>query len=127
MANYHLVVWGTPQTNRLLQRLADSNETRGPIRWTQSTLSVGERRFDVESHIPMAICPNPFSSAKYLVINSGPTFRQAHDRTNSLQNPHLPDWAVLATDTWPDAEKQGRIVATGFFDDQWQVDPALTW
>jgi hypothetical protein len=67
------------------------------------------------------IYPNPQASTYYLVINSGPTFREAHDRTNSLQNPKLPDWAIVDITTPPDAEKPGKIMAAAFFDEAWKV------
>jgi hypothetical protein len=55
------------------------------------------------------------------VINSGLTFREAHDRTNSLQNPKLPDWAILDITQPPSAESAGKVVAADFFDEFWQV------
>ncbi|WP_156345567.1 hypothetical protein [Verrucomicrobium spinosum] len=57
------------------------------------------------------------------MINSGLTFREAHDRTNSLQNPKLPDWAVIDITTPPDAERAGNVVDAGFFDASWKVAP----
>ena len=69
----------------------------------------------------MMIYPNPLNPKKYVVLNSGPTFREAHDRTNSLQNPKLGDWAIIDVTQPPDAESPGRIVAAGFFDERWQV------
>jgi hypothetical protein len=56
-----------------------------------------------------------------VVINSGLTFREGHDRTNSLQNPKLPDWAILDITQAPNAETAGKVVAADFFDDRWQV------
>ena len=58
---------------------------------------------------------------KYVVLNSGPTHREGHDRTNSLQNPKLPDWAIVDLRQVPDALLPGKIVATGFFDESWKL------
>ncbi len=128
MQNYHLVVWGDPQSNSLLKKILDADVARGgPLRWSSEEVAVGQRKYAVQSHIPLAIRPNPFSFNKYVVINSGPTFRQAHDRTNSLQNPHLPDWAVISLDSPPSAESAGRVAAAGFFDDNWNIDANLSW
>jgi hypothetical protein len=55
-----------------------------------------------------------------VVLNSGPTFREGHDRTNSLQNPKLPDWAVVDLATPPDAQTPGKVVDAGFFDEEWK-------
>jgi hypothetical protein len=60
---------------------------------------------------------------KYVVLNSGVTFREAHDRTNSLQNPKLPDWAVIDLSQPPDAATPGRIAAADFFDEEWKLAP----
>ena len=67
------------------------------------------------------IYPNPLNPTKYVVINSGPTFREGHDRTNSLQNPKLPDWAVIDLSQPPDELAPGRIAAADFFDEDWQL------
>lgn len=67
------------------------------------------------------VYPNPQHRQKYIVVNSGPTFREAHDRTNSLQNPKLPDWAVVDISQAPSASAPGRIVAADFFDEQWRL------
>jgi hypothetical protein len=45
--------------------------------------------------VPQMIYPSPFGAGRYVLLNSGTTFREAHDTTNSMQNPKLPDWAVV--------------------------------
>jgi hypothetical protein len=67
------------------------------------------------------IYPNPDNAPRYMVLNSGPTFREAHDRSNSLQTPKLPDWAVIDLSQPPDDKVPGKIAAAGFFDEQWQL------
>jgi hypothetical protein len=67
------------------------------------------------------IYPNPLNPQKYVVLNSGPTFREGHDRTNSLQNPKLGDWALIDLAEPPSATAPGRIVAAGVFDEKWQL------
>jgi predicted esterase len=119
LLKYHLVAWGTPETNRFLNILA-SPASGSPIRWTKDEVRVGERSFDAAHHIPVFVYPR---GDKYLVVNSGPTFREGHDRTNSLQNPKLPDWAVIDLRQPPDDLTPGRIVAADFFDEQWQLKP----
>jgi hypothetical protein len=66
------------------------------------------------------IFPNPLNPNRYVVLNSGLTFREGHDKTNSQQNPKLPDWAVIGLDRDPDALAPGRIAAAGFFDEAWK-------
>jgi len=50
-----------------------------------------------------------------------PTFREAHDKNNSLQNPHLPDWALIDVTTPPNDQWPGKIVDADFFDEHWKV------
>jgi hypothetical protein len=55
-----------------------------------------------------------------VLINSGPTFREGHDRTNSLQNPKLPDWAIIDIRTPSSDTAPGRIANAGFFNEFWR-------
>jgi len=91
-----------------------------PLTWTEDWVKVGDAEWSAAEHVLVAIYPNPWVPTKYIVLNSGPTFRAAHDRTNSLQNPQLPDWALIGLDELPSAERPGRIGAAGFFDESWQ-------
>jgi len=117
--NYHLVCWGTPETNVILQRSMDGL----PLDWNSAQVAIGDRAFDAENHVPLMIYPNPLNSDRYLVVNSGPTFRELHDRTNSLQNPKLPDWAIIDLRQLPDGQSPGKVAAAQFFDEQWNVKP----
>jgi hypothetical protein len=49
------------------------------------------------------------------------SFREAHDRTNSLQNPKLPDLSVLDLDQPADAQSAGRVLQAEFYDEQWRL------
>ena len=117
MAKYHVVVWGDSESNKLLARLS---KAKLPVTWNKSSVRVGQETWSGDKHVPVAIMPNPESPNRYLVINSGLTFRDAHDKTNSLQNPQLPDWAVIDITTPRSASAPGKIAAAGFFDDQWK-------
>jgi hypothetical protein len=113
----HLICWGDPTSNSILRKVAN----RLPLARKDGTLRLGSQHFDPALHLPLAISPNPLNPSKYLVQNSGPTHREAHDRTNSLQNPKLGDWAIVDVRAAPDAERPGRVVAAGFFDELWQL------
>lgn len=126
--NYHLVVWGTPDSNRLLARiLASDTMADSPIRWNDGSIQVGQKSGDANACVLLGIYPNPLATDKYVVFNSGPTFRQAHDRTNSLQNPHLPDWAIVSVSQPPTGTLPGKILSTGFFDSNWQFASETSW
>jgi hypothetical protein len=124
IARYHLVVWGDPASNAVLRRALNQPESNLPLRWTPDMLHLGREDYEPDRHVPLMIYPNPLNPRKYLVCNSGLTFREAHDRTNSLQNPKLPDWAVLDVSQLPTDRAAGRVVDAGFFDERWQWRPA---
>lgn len=117
LKNYHLVAWGDPASNSLLAKAAK----KLPLAWEQDSLKLAGRSYDAAGHVPAMIYPNPLNPEKYLVINSGLTFREAHDGTNSQQTPKLPDWAVIDLSVPPDNRQPGRIAAAGFFDERWQL------
>ena len=114
---FNLVVWGDPGSNSLLAGMISDL----PLRWTAEQLQIGDRQFDSARALPAMIYPNPKNPGKYVVLNSGLTFREDHDRTNSLQNPKLPDWAVIGLERAPDGSAPGEILASDFFNEQWQL------
>lgn len=127
LERFHIVAWGDSSSNRLLAKALASEIFPMQIRWDAQSLQLPDESFDSAYHVLLAIQPNPLNPQRYLVVNSGPTFRQAHDQTNSLQNPHLPDWVVVSTSEPPNAELPGKVIRTGFFDDRWRVTPETSW
>ena len=121
IGRFHLVVWGTPASNQILKRAFTEHPFAPPVAWSGEDVVAGKERFAAKTHVPAFIYPNPLNTNRYLVVNSGPTFREAHDRTNSLQNPKLPDWAIIDVTQPADAKAPGRIVAADFFDEEWQL------
>ncbi|MBX3415698.1 MAG: prolyl oligopeptidase family serine peptidase [Pirellulales bacterium] len=118
IAKYNLIVWGDPRSNSVLARIAREL----PIAWDQESIRTPERKWPAASHALAMIYPNPLPAGRdrYVVLNSGMTFREAHDRTNSLQNPKLPDWVVFDLSEQPNSESAGRVAAAAFFDEEWQ-------
>lgn len=120
---FHLVLWGDPASNTLLRRVANPQIPNAlPLHWDAKTVGLGRADNFASSTtcIPIMIYPNPLNPTRYVAINAGLTFREAQDRTNSLQNPRLPDWAIISIRRAPDAEEPGETVAAGFFNEQWQ-------
>jgi len=111
-----VVLWGDPTSNALIKEI----EAELPIKWEGETIIAGERTYSAADHIVVMICRTSLATG-YTVLNSGPTFREGHDRTNSQQTPKLPDWAIIGLDKDPDAFAPGEIKAAGFFDENWQV------
>ncbi len=113
---YNLVLWGDAKSNKLIARMAD----KLPAQWASGKLAFAGRSHDAAAHVPTLIYPNPQNPAKYVVLNSGLTFREDHDRTNSIQNPKLGDWAIVDVTTPPNGLVPGKVVEHGFFDEAWQ-------
>jgi hypothetical protein len=114
--NNHLVLWGDPASNRVLKKIAD----RLPVKWAGDKLEFRGYTLDAAHYAPVLIFPNPLNPAKYIVLNSGHTFRERAALNNSDQTPKLPDWAIIdvrvpADDRWP-----GLVYDAGFFDEQWR-------
>jgi dienelactone hydrolase len=119
LAAHHIVVWGTPATNSLLGKIAD----RLPVQWAGDQVKVGTATYAAATHYPAFVYPNPLNPARYVVVNSGFTFREFDYLNNARQIAKLPDWAVIDTTTPADGKCPGKIVSAGFFDEQWKLTP----
>ena len=120
IARYHLVLWGDAKANALVAKVLAGL----PVKWTADTVSAGGKDHPAATHVPLVVYPNPLHPKRYVVLNSGPTFREESDKTNSLQNPKLPDWAVIDVTTPPDGKLPGKVADAGFFDEQWRFKDA---
>src|SRR5678816_728974 len=83
------LLWGDVDSNLLLAKWQKDL----PVEWKEKTWTLGGKSYDRAKTVPVLIYPSPADSTKYVVLNSGLTFREGHDSTNSNQNPKLPDWA----------------------------------
>lgn len=112
----NLVVWGDVSSNKYLAKIAD----KLPLKWTAQTFEMRGQKVDAANHAPILIYPNPLNPNRYIVLNSGPTFREAAALNNSDQTPKLPDWAIVDLRTPPGPKWPGQIVDAGFFDENWK-------
>jgi hypothetical protein len=117
IASSNLILWGDPSSNAILAKIA----AKLPIRWEGKEITVGEKKFDAEHHVPVLIFPNPLNPQKYVVLNSGFTFREYDYLNNARQVPKLPDFAVIDIDVPVSPRAQGGVVVAGFFNEQWQL------
>lgn len=115
--NHHLVLWGDPSSNQILARIAE----RLPVRWSEAQLRLGNHAFDAAHHAPILIFPNPLNPERYVVVNSGFTFREFDYLNNARQVPKLPDFAIVDLRTPPSPKAPGRIVEAGFFNERWET------
>ena len=123
IADSNLILWGDPASNKLLARILG----RLPIKWDAQRIQVGEQSYTASQHAPILIYPNPLNPRRYIVINSGFTFREADYLTNARQVPRLPDWAIVDLTEPPSPHAPGRIEIAGFFGERWELltPPAL--
>jgi Prolyl oligopeptidase family len=105
IAANNLVLWGDPKSNAVLAKIIDKLPLK-EFSETQTTI---------------LIYPNPLNPKKYVVLNSGFTFREYDQLNNARQVPKLPDYAVIDISTPPDARYPGKVLRAGFFDEQWKL------
>jgi pimeloyl-ACP methyl ester carboxylesterase len=115
----NLILWGDPRSNPEIRKVAD----RLPVKWTDKGVQVSDQTYPVGTHVPVLIYPNPLNPAKYVVINSGFTFREYDYLNNARQVPKLPDYAVIDVTTPPNSRYPGKIVRAGFFGEKWELQP----
>jgi len=117
IANHNLVLWGDPGSNQGLAKIA----AKLPLAWDSKGVWLGDKSFDPEHHVPLLIYPNPLNPRKYVVVNSGFTYREYDYLNNARQVPKLPDFAVVDIDTPPSPRWPGKIITSGFFNEHWEL------
>ena len=115
--NANLILWGDPSSNKVLAKIS----AKLPMTWDAQKLTLGKLETSAADHAPILIFPNPLNPQRYVVLNSGFTFREGSNTSNSLQTPKLPDWAVIDLNTPPSAKWPGLVVDAGFFNEQWSL------
>ncbi|HLJ11180.1 MAG TPA: hypothetical protein VKU82_08325, partial [Planctomycetaceae bacterium] len=123
----NLILFGDPGSNLWIRRILK----KIPIDWTKEQLTVAGQSYAAADHVPAMIQPNPLGLEvgveRYVVINSGHTFREAElAKLNYLLFPRWGDWAVIEVgkeqpvkSTEPLAE---RVLRAGFFDESWKLE-----
>ncbi|MEZ0253903.1 MAG: hypothetical protein ACAI37_01415 [Chthoniobacter sp.] len=113
----NLVLWGDPSSNKVLAKII----AKLPVQWSATQLTFAGKNYEASHTAPVLIFPNPLNPSKYVVLNSGVTFREQPLLNNADQTAKLPDWAIVDLNTAPDAKWPGEIKAAGFFDEQWKA------
>lgn len=116
LANHNIVVWGDPQSNALLGRVG----TKLGVRWDSRGVHTPDGDYPADRFAAVEIYPNPLNPERYIVVNSGFTFREYDYLNNARQTPKLPDWAVIDITQPVTPRRPGGIAAAGFFDEHWQ-------
>ncbi len=116
IANHNLILWGDPQSNKLLARII----AQLPVKWSGTELVLAGKTFASNSHVPVMIYPNPLNPKRYVVLNSGFTYREYDYLNNARQISKLPDYAVVDLSQPITPRGPGGIATVGFFNEKWQ-------
>ena len=118
----NLILFGDPGSNRLIARVLKHL----PLEWSRESLRLGGAAVSSAEHLPALIAPNPLTGngGRYVVLNSGHTFREADlAKFNYLLYPHWGDWAVLKLDPAPatagTTPLEDQVLRAGFYDENW--------
>jgi len=112
---HNLILWGDPSSNIILAKIAG----KLPVKWDKESVRLGDETFEATHHVPVLIYPNPLNPKRYVVLNSGFTFREYDYLNNARQVPKLPDLAVVDIDVPVSSRAAGGIVAARFFTECW--------
>jgi hypothetical protein len=114
----HLIVFGDPQSNQILNRMAG----KLPVSWDARQLSLGRQMFDAAYHTLVMVYPNPLEPRRYVVLNSGHSFHANElDATNATLFPRFGDYAVLHLRQPIATPVESEVVTAGYFDEEWKL------
>lgn len=120
IANCNLVLFGTPETNSILARIAD----RLPIKIADHCYAIDGKTYQ-GSDLGLVMCyPNPLNIGRYVLIYSG----ERYGEKCSINHKHdmLPDFTIFTTRSFGQDDVNDALCA-GFFDMHWAVDRTLYW
>lgn len=123
MRTHHVVLYGTPGSNAVLERIADQL----PIRVTADGVRVGDTTYDDRGVGVRFVYPSPLGEGRYVIVQAAPT-AAAVMSGNNLPD-FVPDWIVYDADstrTRPRLISGRSAPAMGFFDDAWRVRGAAS-
>ncbi|WP_010584993.1 prolyl oligopeptidase family serine peptidase [Schlesneria paludicola] len=118
----NLILFGDPGSNSLITRVLSDL----PLKWTRESLQFAGMTYPASDHLPALIAPNPLPGAdnRYVVLNSGHTFRESDlAKFNYLLFPRWGDWAVLKLDSTQSFDRgwDDNVVKAGYFDESWGI------
>ena len=121
IAGSNLILFGDPSSNAVLKKIAD----RLPIAWSDAGIKLGKdgKSFDAGHHAVAMIYPNPLNPKKYVVLNSGFTFREYDYLNNARQIPKLPDWVVFDVNQPTTSKIAAGVADAAFFGERWELTP----
>lgn len=117
----NLILFGDPGSNSWIAKAFPNL----PLKWTPEKVTLAGQEYAAANHVPALIAPNPLPDGghRYIVLNSGHTFREAElSKVNYLLFPRWGDWAVLQIDPNRDAAApaEEKVLRAGFFDEDFR-------
>jgi len=101
---------GDPASNKLIGQIAG----KLPMKWDGASVAIGKKFFPADHHAAVLVYPNPLNPAKYVVLNSGFTFREYDYLNNARQVAKLPDYAVVDLDVPVTSRAQAELLTQDF-------------
>lgn len=119
----NLILCGSPETNRVLARIAD----RLPIRFAKDRYVIGARAFPQLDNGLMMVYPNPLNPARCVVVVHGAQWGPRLEPNHKLDL--LPDFILFRRQTAGrvDSFTTNAVLCAGYFDSAWHLAPATTW
>ena len=116
IADSNIILFGDAKSNSVIADIIG----KLPIEWDSDQIKIGNQSVASKSHVPIMIYPNPQNPDRYVVLNSGFTFREYDYLNNARQTAKLPDWALVDVTDGANFQDPGKIKSAGFFNEQWQ-------
>ena len=116
----NLVLFGRPDTNSFLKRIAP----KLPIQIGSDYFQVDGQKFTGPDIGLAMIYPNPLNPDRYVVVFSG--YPWGEMRGSNHKYDLLPDF-IIYNNQFDPAVKTNHSLCAGFFDTQWKLSDELTW
>lgn len=113
IANYHLVLFGDPGSNKVMARVIG----RLPVKWSKDSLTMAGQTYAAGQNYPALVYPDPLNPKKYVVLNTGLTIAE-REYNGDYGMPQYGDWAVVKVNPTADVPD---LVTAGFFDNNWAM------
>lgn len=116
--SHNLILFGTPQTNSVMARVAPSL----PIKIGDRRYQVGKRLYQGETLGLAMVYPNPLAPRRLVVIFSGAVWGRRLGINHMFDQ--LPDYNVYDTSR-QEYDDTDQHLCAGLFDANWQLDESL--
>lgn len=117
IADCNLILFGTPETNAFLARIAD----KLPVKFADGQYVLGKNTLPDKLGLVL-IYPNPLNPNRMIAVCSGLHYGEKLSVNHKYDL--VPDYVIFEES--PDADGTNWFRCAGLFDSNWQLDEALT-